>query len=516
MSRSQLVWVVAALLVTRLALLALFDPEIHRGDQAQYLRVAQSLSDWGVAGYLDPGYHVVRGDYYPYFRGDASDPDGPYNPIFWDPLYPVFVAGVLALAGPSPDAVRWAQFLLSLATLGIGISALRRMFPSAPRVPLVFGWLFVAYLPFAGFVTKIMAETLDAFLIASLIWAVTRLPKGAWKAVLTFGLLLGVYTSIKSYFFQMMPLVVGLAGWWYWRESSGEVLAVRARYVAPRLALIVLAVVAVLAPTWERTSNLTGGVAMISTKGPWNFWKDNNNLQIVRHDWREPNVKVHVWLDEYFKRGSAEAVSPELKRVYADPTHPLVRPPCVAPLAELSSCERNRAVAWALEDPLRFVGRALVKVSNLWSPNNYIFNRGPSGKLAWHQNYRFQLPDTLRWLLQFWVVGLYIAVGLGFFAALTVPPQSRADRYARGFALLCLVFLTFVVVPVGHGVSRFRLPFMLPVLMYAAFAYERRAALSQDVRGWLRGTSRLRWLWTAGFAFWALLVASKLPLLLKP
>jgi len=516
MSRRQLVWVAAAFVVTRLAVLALFDPEIHRGDQAQYLRVAGSLSDWGVAGYLNPDYQVVRGDYYPYFRGDASEPDGSYNPLFWDPLYPLFVAVVLAIAGPSTLAIHWTQILLSFATLCIGMSALRRMFPDHDRVPIAFGWLFVAYLPLAGFTTKIMAETLDAFLLTSLVWAATRLPGGALRAGLIFGLILGTYASIKSYFFQMMPLVVGLIGLAYWQERTGEAFAARSKYVAPRLILIVLATLTVLAPTWIRTSNLTGGVALISTKGPWNFWKDNNNFQLVQHDWREPNVKVHNWLEQYYVSGSEALVSPYLKRVYADETNPIARPPCTVPLAELAACERNRAIVWALEDPLRFASRAIRKVANLWSPNNYIFNRAPRGNLAWHQNYRIELPDTLRWLLQFWVIGTYIFCGVAFFAALALPVQSSADRYARGLAVLCLTFLTLVVVPVGHGVSRFRLPFMLPVLMYAALAVVRRAELGGAISALRTSASPWRLVLGASFGFWAALVLSKLPLLLRP
>ena len=520
-SRSRVALAVA-FLVTRLLILALFDPTVHEGDQRHYLRVAQSIFDHGVGGYFDPGFVVERGDYYPYFRGDVEDPDGKYNPIFWDPLYPLFVSGVFAVLGDSPDRVRWAQILISFLTMWVGMDAVRRMFPGQTNAPFVFAWLFVAYLPLAGYTTKIMSETLDTFLLVSLVWVVTGLKRGSLARFVGFGLLLGLYTQIKSYFLWFVPLVVlfvGLLNWWRGHAEPGnDAVAETAslRFLAPRLALIAAATFLALWPTYVRTANLTQGAAVISTKAPWNFWKDNNNFQLVAHDWRQPDVRVHRWLRTYYRTGATALVSPRMYRVYADPNDPNVRPPCDAPLSEMAACERNAAIAWALEDPIRFIRRALAKTANLWSPNNYIFNRAPPGKLAWHQNFRYPLPTWLRWVLQVLVIGLYIAVGVGFFAAIAGPVRSDADRFGRAFVLLGVVFLTFVVVPAGHGVSRFRLPLMVPILMFAALAFARRSALRSEIVA-ACGAQPLRTACVGlGFLFWAGIVAVKLPLLLTP
>ena len=75
--------------------------------------------------------------------------------------------------------MRVVQLLLSLFTLLLGMDVVRRMFPDLPRAREWFGWFFVAYLPFAGFVTKLFAETLDAFLLTCTLWMIVRLQRSA-------------------------------------------------------------------------------------------------------------------------------------------------------------------------------------------------------------------------------------------------------------------------------------------------------------------------------------------------
>ena len=158
MSYRRVLPIVVAFLITRLLVLALYAPEIVWGDQLQYIRIANSILDHGWLSYLNPGFVLEAGQYYPYFKSSPSLPDGQFNPIFWDPLYPLFLSVVYELAGPSNGAVRAVQLLLSLFTLLLGMDVVRRMFPDLPRAPEWFGWFFVAYLPFAGFVTKLFTK----------------------------------------------------------------------------------------------------------------------------------------------------------------------------------------------------------------------------------------------------------------------------------------------------------------------------------------------------------------------
>jgi hypothetical protein len=247
------------------------------------------------------------------------------------------------------------------------------------------------------------------------------------------------------------------------------------------LLLVALGFVLVLAPTYLRNHNVSGGYWVLSTKAPWNFWKDNNNLKLVNHDWRQPTVRVHAWLKAYYELGSAAQASALLSGVHYDESNPIVRPPCDGLLDEMGSCERRNAIAYILEDPVRFLKRAIHKNASLWSPNNYIFNRAPPGHVAWNQNFRVELPTFIRYGLQMWVMFLYLAVMLAFFLGITAKPTNERQRYAAAFVSLCLLFLVFVVVSAGHGITRFRLPFMLPISMFAVLGFARARALLDDV-----------------------------------
>jgi len=505
--------IVVAFLVTRLLVLALYAPEIVWGDQLQYIRVADSNLDHGWLNYLNPGFELEAGRYYPYFKSSPSLPDGRFNPIFWDPLYPFFISVVYELAGPSNGAVRVAQLLLSLFTLLLGMNIVARMFPDLRRAPEAFGWFFVAYLPFAGFVTKLYAETLDAFLLTCLLWMLARLPKLAARGFLALGVFLGLYVSIKSYFLPLIPLIFGLL-WWMLQRADGAHCARRVQ--VSRLLAALVGIVIVLAPTYVRNYNLTGGALLLSTKGSWNLWKDNNHFRIENHAWREPGVEVHEWLSAYYRLGSADLVPTTLEGVYYDPTETRIRPPCNTTLDELIACERRNAIAFMLANPLRFAKRALEKNGNLWSPNNVIFNRAPPGERGWMQNYRVDLPTPVRYLLQIWVISCYVVAMLLFFVGIAARSGSDPHRIVRAFVALVLLYLSFVVIPWGHGESRYRLPYMVPILMFSVLGALRwRSVLAQFARPTIASTSGAAFLVVLVVLFLAL-NASRLPVLLAP
>lgn len=520
LAHAGVAWIVGAFLVTRLLVLALYAPELGMGDQLQYVRVAASILDQGHARYLNPDFAVEKGDYYPYYRHHPSLPDGDYNPTFWDPLYPLFLSLVYRVAGVSHGAARGVQLLLSLLTLWIGMDAVRRMFPGRPRAPEWFGWMVVAYLPFAGFVTKLLGETLDAFLLTSIVWMTTRLPAARLAGFLGFGLLLGLYATIKSYWVQLFPAILVLVGWQLWRSDTRRVPALQ---LAGFLVVVLAGAALALTPSWIRNHNITGGRFLISTKGGWNLWKDNNNFKIVNHDWREVNVRVHPWLKAFYSLDPAARASwsPrsghfDLEGVYFDEAVPEIRPPCDVGIERLFACERNRALAFFFEDPVRFVRRALMKTANLWSPNDYIFNRAPPGPRAWNQNYRVELPTPVRYLLQVWVILCYLLALLLCFVGITLPSESPAHRLARAFVALSLLYLTLVVVPWGHGVTRFRLPFMFPVLMFSALGLCHVAAGGPGLRRFDPGTPGRRVVSLTLAGLLAAVCVVKLPTILAP
>ena len=505
-------WWIGILLVfasTRLVVASLYTLDPGSGDQVQYVRSATSILDHGWHAYFDPGFALQPGDSYPYVSGEVALPDGRYNPIFWDPLYPLFLAAVFTLFGPSLAAVVIVQLAISLATLLIGIDTVRRMFPEHARAPAWFGWMFVAYLPLAGYATKILSETLDAFLLSAIVWVAVQLPRGTRRWFFAFGVVLGLYASIRSYCLTLVPVLLLWCAFLLVRSTPTRVSA---RAAAERVALASLGVALLLAPSYVRNHQITGGAWLLSTKGAWNLWKDNNHFPIENHDWRELGAMpvVNRWLQLYHDTGSAQRASRESGLE-------LVRPPCRAPLPELYACEQKAALAYGLESPLRFARRALAKDANLWTPNDYIFNRAPSGPRAWHQNYRAELPVPLRYALQLWVIGSYLLAMMLCFLGITAPsPPGSPHRFVQGIVVAYLAFMTFVVTPWGHGVSRFRLPLVVPILMFAAIGLARvRTAGWSAAIGPAQGCTAFAIRLALALALVAV-CAVKLPVLLAP
>jgi hypothetical protein len=211
-----------------------------------------------------------------------------------------------------------------------------------------------------------------------------------------------------------------------------------------------------------------------------------------------------------------DLVPTSLEGVYYDPAETNVRPPCDTSLDELTACERKNAIDFMLEDPLRFAKRALEKNANLWSPNNFIFNRAPPGKWGWMQNYRIELPTPVRYVLQIWVILCYGAAMLLFFVGITVPGESGAHHIVRAFVVLVLLYLTFIVVAWGHGENRYRLPYMVPILMFSVLGVLRgRGVLAQLACPTARSAGRAAVL-VILVALFAALNLSRLPVLLAP
>jgi hypothetical protein len=132
------------------------------------------------------------------------------------------------------------------------------------------------------------------------------------------------------------------------------------------------------------------------------------------------------------------------------------------------------------------------------------------------QNYRIELPTPVRYLLQIWVILCYGASMLLFFVGITVPGVSGAHRIVRAFVALVLLYVTFVVVPWGHGENRYRLPYMVPILMFSVLgALRGRAVLAQLARPTARSAGRAAVLVTLVVLF-AVLNFSRLPALLAP
>ena len=179
----------------------------------------------------------------PYVGASFYFPAGTENPTaYWDPLYPLLLAGIYALVGHDVLAVRLVQVVLGVAACGLLYVLGRSVF--SPRVGLL-GAGFAAIYPFFIYYTgQLLTETLFIFLMLVLLVlayaAAQRRIRGV-LAVLTVGITAGltVLTRAEALYFAVILVVV--LGWWsaplQGRTHEGVILRTR---LISLLALVVV------------------------------------------------------------------------------------------------------------------------------------------------------------------------------------------------------------------------------------------------------------------------------------
>ena len=152
----------------------------------------------------------------PYVGASFYFPTGTENPTaYWDPLYPLLLAGIYALVGHDLLAVRLVQVVLGVASCGLLYVLGHSVF--GPRIGLL-GAGFAAIYPFFIYYTgQLLTETLFIFLILTLLTLARATAQRRIRgtlAVLTLGITAGltVLTRAEALYFAVLLIVV--LGWW--------------------------------------------------------------------------------------------------------------------------------------------------------------------------------------------------------------------------------------------------------------------------------------------------------------
>ena len=179
----------------------------------------------------------------PYVGASFYFPTGTENPTaYWDPLYPLLLAGIYALVGHDLLAVRVVHVVLGMASCGLLYVLGRSIF--GPRIGLL-GAGFAAIYPFFIYYTgQILTETLFIFLVLTLLTLARAIAQRRIRgtlAVLALGITAGltVLTRAEALYFAVIVIVV--LGWWsaplHGRTHGGATL--RARLIS-LIALVVV------------------------------------------------------------------------------------------------------------------------------------------------------------------------------------------------------------------------------------------------------------------------------------
>ena len=413
-SAQMLFLLLLAGIAVRFLMGGLFEVEAEiGGDSLYYYEVARSL--------LEHGAHQSHG----------------VPTAYRVPGYPLFLAAILALAGPHWIILN--AIANSFVSVGVAIAAfllLRRT-----ERPYAFAWpLLIALNPFQAIMDlKVLADALGANLaVLALITLYARRDRLTWKRAAMAGLLAGLAALTKE-IFLLLPVAIAFGLLFVRTQPSGA--AVRAMAIA-----VFLACVAVVTVPWALRNEATiGGEPRLSdgTMGI-NLWVgtwERNGDWFVTGEF--PDYAFPPGSDrERIEEALANRIKPGPEGAAAD--------------AYLGSVAKDRIRTHPLETAATWI----VRVPQMWvgTRSGVARTRLETGSLPW------KLKKSALWGLNFGVLILGIAgmlIGLrhlreniflyalpGYLAAIHIPFHNTEDRYSLAavpfllyFALLAATYL---------------------------------------------------------------------------
>lgn len=381
-----------------------FSPELN-DDPDAYLGIARSLLDG--RGYASPGSTVPTA----------------YRP----PLYPVLLAGVLAL-GDSPASIGLLHVALGTATVWLTYVIGRRM--GGAVLALAAAALVAGDPLLVRYSSQVMTESLSAFLAALLLAA--GVPGGepsrpvqlVRSAVV--GVVFGLCTLCRPTFWAYGALTATAWGWlggWKTRQQA-------------RAGVLCLAGIAVALAPWAVRNQLVFGKPLLTTThGGYTLLLGNNPVYYAEEVARPWGA---VWQADSLKRWQQQ-LEQELARA---------RPPISGEVARDRWMTR-RAIQHIAEQPAMFARACTLRVARLW-------NIAPLGAA------RAGIPTAL-----LWAVGVFYTVV--YLAALTALARIGRAREWRRWSPLLLLLLAFTGVHVVYFANvRMRAPLVPAISILAA------------------------------------------------
>ena len=349
--------------------------------------------------------------------------------LFHPPLYTAFCAAIRFVCGPSDDAIRVAQCLLEGATI-LGVFLLgRRAFDA--RVGLFAAWIWALHPEFISYSHYLWSECVALALLTWALHALLRLRerplagRAAWA-----GCAWGLASLIKPYNLYLLPLL--LAGLVLWPG-----LAERAR--AARLGAAALGVCLLVILPWSLyVSSEKGRPVVICTVAELSLETGTNRLPPPQFDW-----------------GTTATTSG--KQIRADPGR-----------------RTGGVLAFIVENPGLYLGRAAEKLSFLWSPNSYLLRC-----LYGHEKYG--PPQAMPAALRLSAVGATLAasallsVGLVVGFCFSAPGVFHALTALYGLAYMGMITLT-------PSFSRYRLMLMIFAAVFTAAWWTGRVSFAELAR----------------------------------
>jgi 4-amino-4-deoxy-L-arabinose transferase-like glycosyltransferase len=395
---------------------------LHDDDEKDYNNIAVNL--------------VERGEF-------AYKPGEPVS--LRPPLYPALVACVYAVAGvENYQAVRFLQALLSLANVVLlyylGTSVASR------KVGLWLAGLYCFYPSLLAYNNLLLTEVLFTFLLCATCYAlILALQRDSLVCLGLAGVLLGLAALTRSVLW-LFPPVLALFLLFAWRGSWAR------RLLAVGLVVVTFAIT--LTPWAIRNTLLEKTFVVVDTMGGRNFMMGNYLYTPLHRSWDAISLKGEQSWDY------------ELNKTYP--------PEERETNGQRDKLALRQGIKFVLANPGLTLHRDIIKFFDFWGLERELIARAAIGRFG-------DVPRVVLLLMALLIVGSYAAALIAaIFGIFLAPP---VDRRLHWLLLLVIVFICGMHTLVfGH--SRYHLPLMPLLLLYAASALVQARSIWQQRNRW--------------------------------
>ena len=370
--------------------------------------------------------------------GDLLSLAAPYRVFYHAPLYPYVLAPFAALFGANLLPVYLFQALLGTLNLFLIYRITRRLFSHWPGVAAVA--LAALYAPMVFMETKVVPTVLLLTLLLASVYILLADWDGGRRHWFAGGLMLGLATLTWGGAAVVLPTTAGFHLLRRRRRAIASVLLFAAGWVLPVL------------PAAVHNAVAGGDVVLVNSNSGLTFYQGNNPEAVGTLS--SPPEVFEYRLGGRFLTTIYDQQQFDLEYPRAAVADSSLKP------SQASAFWLRRGLGWIVHNPLRYARLELNKLLMLLG----------SDELG--SNYSLPVERERVPLLRFTFVPFALILGLA------VSTLLRRRGAGRLVVLLTLAFGAALVPLVFYVTTRYRLPFVLPLIVLAG------AGIDQVVRQW--------------------------------
>jgi tetratricopeptide (TPR) repeat protein len=331
------------------------------------------------------------------------------------PLYPYFLGTVYKILGRDLFGVRVVQALIGSSSCVLVAFASRRLFGDAAGIAA--GLLLALWAPAIFFDGLLQKSVLDVFFVCLLTWMIVR-GTISWLAL---GLVVGGLSLTRE---NSLVFVVVLAVWALTRPKALQ-----------NVGLFFAGLAIVLAPVAARNSRLGGGFYVTTSQFGPNFFIGNN----AAADGTYASLRYGRGAPEYERQDATELAERAVGRQLSP--------------AEVSAYWRDRALAYIMSNPGRWLALVGRKFALLWNATEVVDTEGQEAYAEW------SLPlQVLGPVMHFGILVPLAAMGLFV--------SWRRDERLYVLAALCASYAASVLL--FYVFARYRYPLVPFLTLFAS------------------------------------------------